>query len=61
MTPAEILALLNVLDGVFGLAGQLVTEALKRAPELNAAPLPDLADVDVARADALARTASSAP
>lgn len=59
MTPAEILALLGVLDGVFGLAGQLVAEALKREPALNAAPLPDLADVDAARADAVKRTAPS--
>lgn len=59
MIPSEavkdVLALLNTLDPFFQLGGQLVAEAMKRAPELNAAPLEDLGEMDAARADALKR------
>lgn len=59
MIPADavpaVLALLAALDPFFKLGGQLVEEALKRAPELNAAPLPDLGEMDAARTDALKR------
>lgn len=59
MIPANavpaVLALLNALDPLFELGGQLVAEAMKRAPELNVAPMPDLGEMDAARADAVER------
>lgn len=60
MIPANavpaVLALLNALDPFFRLGGQLIEEALKRAPELNVAPIPDLGEMDAARKEAVERT-----
>lgn len=59
MIPANavksVIDLLLVLDPLFELGGKLVEEAMKKAPELNAAPVPDLGEMDAARADALKR------
>lgn len=61
MSPAEVLALLTALDAAFTLGGELVKAAIVRAPQLNTAALPDLADLDAARAEALDRVTPSEP
>lgn len=59
MIPVEavpaVVALLSALDPLFQLGGKLIEEAMKRAPELKLAPLPDLAEMDAARAAAVER------
>ncbi len=56
MTPVEVLALVQFLDDLFILGGQLVDAAKAKHPELDMAPLPDLAEMDKAREDAIKRT-----
>lgn len=55
MTPQAVLALITTLDAFFELGGKLLEEAMKREPSLNVAPVPDLSEVDHARADAVTR------
>lgn len=61
MSPAEVLALLTTLDAALVLGGRLIEAALVAEPRLNTAALPDLADLDAARADALDRVTPSEP
>lgn len=61
MTPQAVLALITTLDTFFELGGKLLEEAMKREPSLNVAPIPDLSEVDKARADALSRTGQLEP
>lgn len=55
MTPAEVLALITLLDTVFQLGGRLVDAAVKEKPILVLDPLPDPVDLDTARSEALDR------
>lgn len=49
------MALIQLLDAAFQLGGRLVTMAVQEKPVLALEPLPDVAGMDKAREDAVAR------
>jgi hypothetical protein len=54
---ADVLRLITGLDALLGLAGKLVALAKQVEPRLKMDPLPDMGEVDDARAAAVKRAA----